>query len=124
MRTQRQQPATTVVLALAVVLAALWTGGPAFSAVSNPSDQLTAARSLPGIEPAALRDRTPALRPAVDRASQNGRLVPVLLGLLLSALAVAGGARAGRPRPGLARARPLAGSTQLEPRAPPSLQPA
>jgi hypothetical protein len=48
----------------------------------------------------------------------------VLLGMLAAALAVAAGVRAGRSRPDMARSRSLARSTRLEPRAPPSLQPA
>jgi hypothetical protein len=64
------------------------------------------------------------VRPPVVRPDPTGRLVPVLLGMLVAALVVAGAMRAGRSRPGLAGARSLARSARLEPRAPPSLQPA
>jgi hypothetical protein len=123
MRTPRQQSATRVLLAFAVVLGSLWAGGLAAGS-ADPADQLAAIRTHPGIQPATLGDRAPALRPPVGRPDPTGRLVPVLLGMLVAALAAAGAIRAGRSRPGLARARSLARSTRLEPRAPPSLQPA
>jgi hypothetical protein len=123
MRTQRQQPATRILLALAVVLGSLWVGGLAARPADTP-DRLAAIHTQPGFEPATLGDRAPALRPPVGRSDPSGRLVPVLLGMLAAALAVAGGVRAGRSRPDMARSRSLARSTRLEPRAPPSLQPA
>ena len=80
--------------------------------------------SLPGVEPAALPDRLPVLRPLVDGSGQSGRLVPVLGGMLVATLAVALRRSARRPRSGLARARSLVLRAHLEPRAPPALQPA
>ena len=121
---QRQHSATRAFLVLAMVLASLWAGGLASLAVGNAADQLAASRSLPGVEPAAPRDRVPALRPPDQRPSQSGRLVPVLLGMLAAALAVGYGVGAGRLRSGLAAGRSLVQRTQLEARAPPSLQPA
>jgi hypothetical protein len=123
MRTQRQQPATRVLLALAVVLGSLWVGGLAVRP-ADTADRLADIHTQPGFEPAVLRDRAPALRPPVGRSDPSGRLVPVLLAVLAAALAVVGGMRVGRSRPGMARARLLARSIRLEPRAPPSLQPA
>jgi hypothetical protein len=123
MRTQRQQPATRVILALAVLLGSLWVGGLAAQA-TDAADRLAAFPTRPGVEPAVLGDRGPALRPPVVRSNPGGRLLPVLVGVLVAALVVAGGQRAGRSQPGLVRARSLAGSIRLEPRAPPSLQPA
>jgi hypothetical protein len=123
MRTERQQPATRILLALAVVLGSLWVGGLA-ARPADTADRLAAIHTQPGIEPATLGDRAPRVRPPVGRSDPGGRLVPVLLGMLVAALAVAGGMRVGRSRPGMDRARSLARSTQLEPRAPPSLQPA
>ena len=123
MWTQRQQPATRVLLALAVVLGSLWVGGLAARPADTP-DGLAAIHTQPGIEPAVLRDRAPALRPPVDRSDPSGRLLPALLGMLAAALAAAGGMRSGRSRPGMARVRSLARATRLEPRGPPSFQPA
>ena len=121
MRRQRQAQATRVFLVLAVVVASLWAGGLVAAAATGPAGQLAADRSLPGVEPAAL---PPALRPPVDSSGQNGRLVPVLLGVLVTALGFAHRRSARRPRSGLARARSLVLRTHLEPRAPPFLQPA
>ena len=124
MRMQRQHSATRSFLVLAMVLASLWAGGLASSAAGNAADQLASSRSLPGVEPAAPRDRVPALRPPDQRPSQSGRLVPVLLGMLAAALAIGYGVGAGRLRSGLATGRSLVQRTQLEARAPPSIQPA
>jgi hypothetical protein len=121
MRTQRQQPATRVLLALAVLLGSLWVGGLAAQA-TDAADRLAAFHTQPGFEPAVLGDRGPALRPPVDRPDPGGRLLPAPVGMLVAALVAARGSRAGRSQPGLVRARSLAGSTRLEPRAPPSLQ--
>jgi hypothetical protein len=119
---QRQHSATRAFLVLAMVLASLWAGGLASSAAGNAADQLASSGSLPGVEPAAPRDRVPALRPPDQRPSQSGRLVPVLLGMLAAALTVGYGVGAGRLRSGLAAGRWLVQRTQLEARAPPSLQ--
>jgi hypothetical protein len=124
MRMQRQPSATRAFLVLAMVLASLWAGGLASSAAGDAADQLAASRALPGLEPAAPRDRVPALRPPVQRPAQSGRLVPVLLGILAAACAVASGVGAGRLRSGVARAGSLVQLAQGEARAPPFLQPA
>jgi hypothetical protein len=122
MRANWQRPATRMLLVLVVLLASAWTGGAAAPAAGQPVSHLTASHVLPGIEPAVLRDRLPALRPPVDRPSQSGRPMPVLLGMLVVAFAVGCGVRRGRTRPGAARAWSLVQLTQLEARAPPSLQ--
>jgi hypothetical protein len=124
MRMQRQPSATRAFLVVAMVLASLWAGGLASSAAGDAADQLAASRALPGVEPAAPRDRVPALRPPVQRPAQSGRLVPVLLGILAAACAVACGVGAGRLRSGVARAGSLVQLAQGEARAPPFLQPA
>jgi hypothetical protein len=122
MRMQRQHSATGAVLVLAMVLASLWAGGLAASAAGNAADQLATSGSLPGVEPAAPRDRVPALRPPEQRPSQSGRLVPVLLGMLAAAFAAAYGVAAGRLRSCFAAGRSLVQRTQLAARAPPFLQ--
>jgi hypothetical protein len=124
MRMQRQQSATRVFLVFAIVLVSLWVGGLASSAVGDSADQLAASRSFPGVEPAAPRDRVPALRRPVERPSQSGRLVPVLLAMLAAALAVACGAHARRLRSDPARALSPVRATARGARAPPRLQPA
>lgn len=124
MRMQRRRSATRVFLVLAMVLASLWAGGLVSSAAGNAADQLAASRSLPGVEPAAPRDRVPALRPPDQRPSQSGRLVPVLLGILAAACAVAYGVGARRLGSELVRAGSLVLLGQGEARAPPFLQPA
>jgi hypothetical protein len=118
---RRQHTATRAFLVLAMVLASLWAGELVSSAAGNSADQLAASHSLPGVEPAAPPDRVPALRPPVQRSTQSGRLVPVLLGMLAAATVVHG-VGAGRLRSGLAAARSLVRLTQLEARAPPALQ--
>jgi hypothetical protein len=123
MRAQRQQPATRVLLALAVVLGSLWAGGLA-ARPTGTADQLAAIQTQPGIQPATLGDRTPALRPPVGRSDPTSRLVPVLLGMLVAAPAVAGAMRARRRRSDRARVGALVWSTRREARAPPRLQPA
>jgi hypothetical protein len=124
MRVNRQQQTTMGLMVLAVLLGSLWAGGLVASAAGNPADQLAASHSLLGVGPAVLPDRAPALRSAGERPELGGRLVPVLLGMLATAFAVAYGVGAGRLRSGLARARSLVQFTPLEARAPPSLQPA
>jgi hypothetical protein len=124
MRMQRQHSATRMFLVLAMVLASLWAGGLASSTAGRSADQLAASRAVPGVEAAAPRDRVPALRPPVQRPIQSGRLVPLLLGMLATTLAVAYGVGAGRLRSGLARARSLVQLAQGAARAPPFLQPA
>jgi hypothetical protein len=124
MRMQRQHSATKLFLVLAMVLASLWAGGLVSSAAGDAADQLAASRSLPGVDAVAPRDHVPALRPPVQRPSQSGRLVPVLLGMLAAAFIVGYGVGAERLRSGLATARSLVQLTQLEARAPPTLQPA
>ena len=122
MRMQPQHSAIRVFLVLAMVLGSLWAGGLASSAVGRSADQLAASRSLPGLEPAAPRDRVPALRPPDQRPSLSGRLIPVLLGMLAGACMLVYGVGAGRLRFGLAAGRSLVQRTQLAARAPPRLQ--
>lgn len=119
---QRQHSATRVFLVLAMVLASLWAGGLVSSDAGGTAGQLAASRALPGLEPAAPRDRVPALRPPDQRPSQSGRLLPVLLGMLAGAYALVYGVGAGRRRSGLAAGRSLVQPTQLAARAPPLLQ--
>lgn len=123
MQANRQQQATRVLLVLAVLLGSVWTASVAAPAAGHSTIHLTASHPLPGIEPAILRDRLPALRPPVERPGPSGRLIPVLLGMLVAALVVAYGC-AGQPRSGLARARSLIRCTPRGARAPPLLQPA
>ena len=122
MRMQRRHPAARAFLVVAMVLVSLWAGGLASSAAGDAADQLAAGRFLPGLEPAAPRDRVPALRPPDQRPSQSGRLVSVLLGSLAAVLTVGCGIGAGRLRSGLAAGRSLVQLTQLAARAPPFLQ--
>jgi hypothetical protein len=122
MRVNRQQ-GTRVFLVLAVVLASLWTGGLAASSAANPADYLASSRAQLGIQPAALRNSAPALRPAAERPGPRGHLVP-LLAALAAALAGACRWRTAAQRPGLACSGSRVCSTPLEARAPPHLQPA
>jgi hypothetical protein len=124
MGVNRRPHLTTAIVVLAVLCGSLWAGGLAVPAAGGPAGQLTAGASLLGIEPAALPDRTPALRPSAERPSPGGRLLPLLLGLLTASLVVTHGAGARRRRSGLAPARPLVLSAPRGPRAPPRLQPA
>jgi hypothetical protein len=124
MQMQRPHLATRAFLVLAIVLVSLWVGGLASAAAGSSADQLATSHSLPGIEPAAPPDRVPALRPPVQRPTQSGRLVPVLLGILATALTVAFGVGAGPLRSGLAAARSPVLPAPQGPRAPPLLQPA
>jgi hypothetical protein len=119
---QRRQSATRAFLVLAVLLASVWIGGQAAPAAGQPVNHLTASRSLPGVEPAVLPDRVPALGAPVERPGQSGRLVPVLLGILATGLAVGSGVGGGRLRSGLAAVRSLVRLAQRAALAPPSLQ--
>jgi hypothetical protein len=123
MQANRQQQATRVLLVLAVLLASVWTAGVAAPAAGLSTIHLTGSHPLPGIEPAILRDRLPVLRPPVERPGPSGRLVPVLVGMLVAALAVAYGC-AGQSRSDLAPTRSLVRSTPRGARAPPPLKPA
>ena len=123
MRVKRQQQGTRVFLVLAVVLVSLWTGSLIAPSAGNPADYLAASRSQPGIQPAALRDSAPALRPTAERPDPRGGMVPPLAALA-AVLAGAHGWRAAAQRRGLARAGSRIWSTPLEARAPPHLQPA
>jgi hypothetical protein len=124
MGVNRRPHLTTAIVVLAVLLGSLWAGGLAVPAAGRPAGQLTAGASLPGIEPAALPDRVPALRPSAERPDPGGRLLPLLLGLLAASLTAASGVPARRRRSGLARAWSPILRAHLEPRAPPFLQPA
>jgi hypothetical protein len=111
-------------MVLAVLLGSLWAGSVAAPAAGDPAGQLASNASLPGLEPAALPDRVPALRPSAERPDPGGRLLPLLLGLLTAAVAVARGAPACRRRSRRDRVRAPARSAPRGPRAPPRLQPA
>ncbi|HEY6709572.1 MAG TPA: hypothetical protein VJB61_18505 [Actinomycetota bacterium] len=111
-------------MVLAVVLGWLWAGGLAASAAGNPTDELTTSHSLLVLDPAVPPGRAPALRPSAERPDPGGRLVPLVLGLVVAALAATVGPGARRPRPGPVPVRSLLWSTHLEARAPPTLQPA
>ena len=124
MRMRRKHSATRAFLVLAVVLASLWAGGPAASAVGAAAGQLAGSASRLGVESAALPDRVPALRPSPERPDPGGRLLPLLLGLLAASLPVASGVPTRRRRSGPAPARALILSAPRGPRAPPRLQPA
>jgi hypothetical protein len=124
MRMQRRQSTIRAFLVLAMVLASLWAGGPAVSAGAKHTGQLADGASLPGIESAALPDRVPAVRPSAERSDPGGRVVSLLLGLVAVSLTVAFGVPARRRRSSLAPGRSLVQLTQLDARAPPSLQPA
>jgi hypothetical protein len=124
MGVNRRPHLTTALVVLAVLLGSLWAGGLAGPAAGGPAGQLAAGASLPGIEPAALPDRAPALRPVAERPGPDGRLLPLLLGLLAASLAVTYGVGARRRRSSLAPARSLLLSAPRGPRAPPRLQPA
>jgi hypothetical protein len=123
MGVNRRPHLTTAIVVLAVLLGSLWAGGLVVPAAGGPAGQLTAGASLPGIEPAALPDRVPALRPAAERSGPDGRLLP-LLGLLAASLTVTYGVGARRRRSSLAPARSPLLSAPRGPRAPPHLQPA
>jgi hypothetical protein len=116
--------AITGLVVLAVLLGPLWAGGGAAPAVGLPAGQLAASAALPGIEPGALPDRIPALRPSAQRPDPGGRLLPLLGGLLAASLTVASVVPARRRRSGLAPARSPVLAAPQGPRAPPHLQPA
>jgi hypothetical protein len=123
---RRRQLGTRALLVLAVALASLWAGGLAAGGLGagDPATQLAAGRSLQGIDAAVAPQRLPSLRPASERPEPAGRQVPLLLGALVPALALAYRTRAGERRPGIARARSLAPAVPRGARAPPRLQPA
>jgi hypothetical protein len=123
MSVNRRRHATTGLVVLALLLGSLWAGGMAAPAAGN-AGQLASSASLPGIEPAALPDRVPALRPSAERPDSGSRLLP-LGGLVVAALtAAASGVPARRRRSSLAPARSPVLSAPRGPRAPPFLQPA
>jgi hypothetical protein len=122
MRMHRQQRSTTGLVVLAALLGTLWVGGLAARSTDDPPDQLTATRPLLGVEAAVSPHRAPALRPSAERRDPAGRLVPLLLGLLVAAVAAGHGLRARRRWATPAWAASLVRSTRLQARAPPSLQ--
>jgi hypothetical protein len=93
MRANWQQVVTRVLLALAVLLASVSTASLASPAAGHSTIHLTARGTLPGIEPAVLRDRVAALNQAVERPDRSGRLLPVLIGMLVAVLAAGIGLR-------------------------------
>jgi hypothetical protein len=123
MRMNRQRRATMGLVVLAVLLGSLWTGREAAPAASLPAGQLAAGAALPALEPGALPDRVPALRPSAQRPDPGGRLLPLLLGLLAASLTAANGVPARGRRSSSAPARSLVRSAPRGPRAPPLLQP-
>jgi hypothetical protein len=124
MRTHRQRRATTGLVVLAALLGTLWAGGLAARPTDDPADRLTTSRPLPGFEPAVPPQGAPALRPLAERPDPGDRLVPLLLGLLAAAVAAGRGPHARRRLSTRAQGRSLVRSTDLQARAPPSLQPA
>ena len=122
MGVNRRPHLTTALVVLALLLGSLWAGGLAVPAAGGPAGHLTAGASLPGIEPAGLPDRAPALRPAGERPGPDGRLLPLLLGLLAASLAVTYGLGARRRWSSRAPARSPVLSGPRRPRAPPRLQ--
>jgi hypothetical protein len=121
MRVNWQQQGTRVSLVLAIVLVSLWTGSLTAPSAGTPADYLATNRSQPGLQPAALPDSAPALRPAAERPGSQGRLVP-LVAALAAALAGAYGWRAAARRRSLARVGSRGWSAPLQARAPPRLQ--
>ena len=124
MRVKRQAQPTTGLVVLAVLLGSLWAGVLGASGSGTPAAQLTAGRSLLGLEAAVLPDRAPALRPSAERPDPGGRLLPLLLGLLAASVTVADGVPARRRRSSRAPARSPVLAAPRGPRAPPGLQPA
>lgn len=124
MPVNRKRHATTGLVVLALLLGSLWASGAAAPAAGNAGGQLASSASLPGIGPAALPDRIPALRPSAERPDPGGRLLPLLGALLAASLTVASGVPARRRRSSLTPARPPVLSAPRGPRAPPRLQPA
>jgi hypothetical protein len=122
MRTHRQRQATTIVVALPMLLGSLWAG--TFASAGTSADQLTTSRTRLGIEAVVPPDRAPALRPAAERPDPGGRVLPLLLGLVLAGLAAGSGLARRRPRSDLAPIGSRAWSSHREARAPPFLQPA
>jgi hypothetical protein len=122
MGVNRQQQGTKVFLALAVVLVSLWSGGLTAPSTGHLADFLATSRSQPGMQPAALRDGAQALRPAAERPSPRGRLLPLLA--ILAAAGARGCWRWAGQRNGLARAGSHTCATPLQARAPPHLRPA
>ena len=124
MRVHRQAQATTALVVLAVLLGSLWAGVLGASGPGTPVDQLTASRSLLGLEAAVLPERVPALYPSAERPEPGGRLLPLLLGLLAASVTVANGVLTRRRRSSPAPAWSLVIAAPRGPRAPPRLQPA
>jgi hypothetical protein len=124
MRVHRQAQATTALVVLAILLGSLWAGAFGAAGPGIPVDQLTASRSLLGLEAAVLPERVPALHPSAERPEPGGRLLPLLLGLLAASVAVANGVRTRRRRSSPALAWSLVLAAPRGPRAPPRLQPA
>lgn len=123
MQGNRQRRATTGLVVLAVLLGSLWAGSLAGSRLSGPADQLTASHAQLGVE-AVPPDRAPALRPSVQRPDPASRHIPLLLGMVVAALAATSRPRARRRRSDRAWVGALVWSTGRETRAPPNLQPA
>ena len=98
MRVHRQAQATTALVVLVVLLGSPWAGVLGASGPGTPVDQLTATRSLLGLEAAVLPERVPALYPSAERPEPGGRLLPLLLGLFAASVTVANGVLTRRRR--------------------------
>ncbi|HEY6708335.1 MAG TPA: hypothetical protein VJB61_12170 [Actinomycetota bacterium] len=122
MGTRRQPPVTRFLLVAALVLASVWAGAPAAGPSGAGADgRMTMAAARPGAEAVVLRDRAPTLGAPADRPGPGRPLLPVLLGLLVTALGTAAAARAPESPWPLTRARSLPGRARLHARAPPPL---
>ena len=120
MRVHRRARATTGLVVLALLLGSLWAGALGGSSAGSPADRLAPSRSLVVVRAAVLPDRAPALRPSAERPEPGS---PLLLGMLLAALAAAFTLSPRRPRLDLGLLVPLVRPAQSEARAPPDLQP-
>ena len=124
MRVHRQAQATTDVVVFAVLLGSLWACALAASGPGTPMDQLTASRSLLGLEPAALPDRAAALRPSAERSAPGGRLLlPLLLGLAAASITNTNRVPTRRRQSSHTLAQSPVLAASRGPRAPPRLQP-
>jgi hypothetical protein len=111
-----------MLLVAAVLLGMVWAGGAAATAAGEPAGRLASSGAPVGLQAAALGDRGPALRPAVERPEPRVRALP--LAILVVGLAAATARRATRPRSPVAGAGSIAGPGRRAARAPPHLQPA
>ena len=124
MRVHRQAQATTALVVLAILLGSLWACALGASGPGPPMDQLTASRSLLGLEPAALPDRAAAQHPSAERPDPAGRLMlPLLLGLVAASITIANRLPTRRRQSSRTPAWSPLLAAPRGPRAPPRLQP-